>query len=96
MAHTDIDNLVKNNAIPNAYTHYHTWAKNNETTRITNTRYVKIKNAVLEGYDENAYLLAYPDVKIKLPLVSSLKDIDHYINYGLNEGRLRKRYISRC
>ena len=63
MRYPDIDNLVKNNGLPSAYIHYNTWAKNNEPTKLTDTRYVKIKNAVLEGYDENAYLLAYPDVK---------------------------------
>jgi hypothetical protein len=90
MAWTDIDNLVKTNVLPNAYTHYHTWARNNETTRVTNTRYVKIKNAILEGYDENAYLLAYPDVKSQVTSGFFPKGIEHYINYGLNEGRLER------
>ncbi len=90
MVHTDIDNLVKSNALASAYIHYNTWAKTNEPTRVTSDRYVKIKNAILEGYNENAYLLAYPDVKTQVTSGFFPKGIDHYINYGVSETRLER------
>jgi hypothetical protein len=90
LAWSDIDNLVKNNTLPNAYTHYNTWAKNNEPHRIADQRYLNIKSAVEQGFDEETYLRAYPDIKSAVTAGTIPSGLEHCINYGMAEGRLER------
>jgi hypothetical protein len=89
LAWSDIDNAIKNNSLQSSYSHY-SYAKNNEQWRITNPRYLNIKSAIESGFDEKAYLLAFPDIKSVVDSGQLKNGLEHYINYGVNENRLNR------
>lgn len=46
-----------------------------------------------QGFDEYFYLLLYPDVKVGVQNGTFKLAIDHYLRYGINEGRYPNGYI---
>ena len=84
----DVDSAIKSGTLPSAYAHWNTYAKNNEPSRLSDPRYVKIKAALDLSYDENTYLLAFPDIRSAVTAGSLPSGLRHYIDQGVMESRL--------
>ncbi|MFN8575363.1 MAG: hypothetical protein U0354_00765 [Candidatus Sericytochromatia bacterium] len=87
LAFPDIDNAVKYGSLPNGYAHF----KSNGYSegRLTQTSYLNAKQTLNNSkFKEDAYLLAYPDIANAVKYGFIPNGYTHYINNGINEGRL--------
>ncbi len=100
LAFPDVANTIKNPnniyGLKSGYEHFK--IVGNRERRINYQVYVQAEQDIADGFNEEAYLLAFPDVAntIKNPNnIYGLKSgYEHYMSAGKNEGRLtRTEYI---
>jgi hypothetical protein len=92
LAFPDIASAVSNGIIPNGYAHYNPYGKNEG--RLSNQNYIS-QVAIFDdmryyGYNEEAYLIAFPDVANAVKNGSLPNGYAHFNPYGKNEGRLNR------
>lgn len=84
MTYSDAQTAVSSNTVESAYVHYLT----TDVTRIETPQYIQTYNDIKSGFDEESYLLAFPEIEAKVKAGVLTSAIDHYNSVGKNEGWL--------
>ncbi|MFN8576156.1 MAG: hypothetical protein U0354_04805 [Candidatus Sericytochromatia bacterium] len=86
MAFPDVDIAIKSGSFTSAFHHFYTFGK--YENKLLDSKYINTKSAIELGFQENAYLLANPDVKNVVISGYHKTGLEHYLIYGANEHRL--------
>lgn len=88
IAFSDVLTSVNNGSLSSGFFHFINYGE--AQGRLLNAQYIQAKNAINNGFNEQAYLIAFPDVKYAVDngLYGLTRGYDHYINTGMAENRL--------
>jgi peptidyl-prolyl cis-trans isomerase B (cyclophilin B) len=84
IAYPDAQAAVTSNTVESPYVHYLT----TDVTRIETPQYIQAYNEVKAGFDEESYLLAFPEIEAKVKAGIITSAYDHYNTTGKNDGWL--------
>ena len=92
LAFDDIKYAVKNGNLSSGYQHYLISGRNEG--RLNTQSYIYAKQAINDGFNEEAYLLAFDDIKYAVKNGNLSSGYQHYLWSGKSEARLtRQDYI---